>query len=46
MNMEENIIVKAHSIVAGLVSHTSSISEILYVIMEPSLIMISHTAKD
>ena len=46
INIEENIIVKAHPIVADTVYHTSSISEILHIIMEPSLAMISHIAKD
>ena len=39
MNIEENIIVEAHPIVAGPVSHTSSISQILYVIMEPHSVL-------
>ena len=44
--IEENVIVKTRPIVAGPVYHTSSISEILHVIMEPSLAMISHIDKD
>ena len=46
INIEENIIVKANPIVADTVYHTSSISEIVHIIMEPSLAMISHIAKD
>ena len=46
INIEENIIVEALPIVVGPVYHTSSISEILHIIMEPSLAMISHIAKD
>ena len=46
IKIEENIIVEAHPIVAGPVYNTSVISEILQIIMEPSLAMISHIAKD
>ena len=46
INIEENIIVEARPIAAGSVYHTSGISEILHIIMEPSLAMISHIAKD
>ena len=46
INIEVNIIVEAHPIVAGPVYHTSGISEILHIIMEPSSAMISHIAKD
>ena len=46
INIEENIIVEAHPVVAGPVYHTSGISEILHIIMEPSLAMISHIPKD
>ena len=46
VNIEENIIVKAHPIVAGPVYLTSSISKILPIIMEPSLAIISYIAKD
>ena len=44
INIEENIIVEARPIAAGSVYHTSGISEILHIIMEPSLAMISHIA--
>ena len=44
LNIEENIIVEAHTIVPGPVDHTSSISEIIHINMEPSLAMISHIA--
>ena len=44
--IEEIIIVEAHPIVACPIYYTSGISEILYIIMEPSLAMISHIAKD
>ena len=46
INIEDNIIGEARSIVAGPVYHTRGISEILHIIMEPSLAMISHIAKD
>ena len=46
INIKENIIVEARPIVAGPVYHTSGISEILHIIMEPSLAMISPIAKD
>ena len=46
INVEENIIVEARPIVAGPVYHTTGISEIPYIILEPSLAMISHIAKD
>ena len=46
MNIEENFIVEARPIVAGPVYHTSGISEIFHIIMEQSLAMISHIAKD
>ena len=46
INIEENIIVEVRPIVAGTIYHTSGISEILHIIMEPSLAMISHIAKD
>ena len=46
INITENIIFEACPSVAGLVYHTSDISEILHIIMEPSLVMISHIAKD
>ena len=46
INVEENIIAEALPIVAGPVYYTSSISEILHIIMEPSLVMMSHKAKD
>ena len=46
INIEKNIIVEARPIVAGPIYHTSNISEILHIIMEPSLAMISHIAKD
>ena len=46
MSFEENIIVKAHLIAADSIHHTSSISEILYIIMKPSLAMILHVTKD
>ena len=46
INIEENIIVEARPIAAGSVYHTSGISEILHIIMEPSSAMISHIAKD
>ena len=36
-NVEENIIVKARSVVVGLVCHTSGISELLHNIMEPEI---------
>ena len=45
-NIKENIIVEARPIVAGPGYHTSGISEILHVIMEPSLEMISQIVKD
>ena len=45
-NTEEIIIVKAHPIAAGPVYHSSSISEILHIIVESSLAMISHLTKD
>ena len=46
INIEENIIVEARPIAAGSVYHTSGISEILHIIMEPSLAMILHILKD
>ena len=46
INFEENIIVEVRPIVARPVYHTSSIPEILHIIMEPSLAMISPVAKD
>ena len=46
INVEENIFVEARPIVAGPIYHTSGMSEILRIIMEPSLAMISHIAKD
>ena len=42
----QNIIVEAGPTFAGPVFHTNGISEILHIILEPSLIMISHRAKD
>ena len=42
INIEENIIVEARPIAGGSVYHTSGISEILHIIMELSLAMISH----
>ena len=42
----EKIIAEARPIVAGPVYHTSVISEILHIITESSLAMISHIAKD
>ena len=45
INIEESIIVEVCSVVAGPVYHTSDISEILHIIMAPSLAMISDTAK-
>ena len=35
INIEENIIAEARTIAAGSVYHTSGISEILHIIMEP-----------
>ena len=46
MNIEENIIAEARPIVAGSVYYTSGISEIFHIIMEPSLAMILHIARD
>ena len=46
INIKENIIFETCPSVAGLVYHTSDISEIFHIIMEPSLAMISHIAKD
>ena len=46
INIEENIIVEARSIVARPIYHTSGISEILHIITEPSLAMITHIAED
>ena len=46
INIEENIIVEACPIVVGPIYLTRRISEILHIIMEPSLGMISHTARD
>ena len=46
INIKGKIIVEAHPIVAGPVYNTSVILEILQIIMEPSLAMISHIAKD
>ena len=46
INVEENIIDKARPIVADPVYHTSDISKILHIIMEPSLAMISNIAQD
>ena len=46
INIEVNIIVEARPIVTGPVYHTSGISEILHIIMEPPSAMISHIAKD
>ena len=45
INIEENIIVEARPIVAGPNYHTIGISEIPYIIMEPSLAVISHITK-
>ena len=46
INAEKIIIAEASPIVAGPVYHTSGISEILHIITESSLAMISHIAKD
>ena len=46
INLEKIIIAEASPIVAGPVYHTSGISEILHIITESSLAMISHIAKD
>ena len=46
INIKENFIVEAFLIVDGSIYHISSISEILHIIMEPSLAIISHIAKD
>ena len=46
INVEDNIIAEARPIVADPVCYTSSISEILHIIMELSLAMISYIAKD
>ena len=46
INIEKNVIIEARPIVTSPVYHTSGISEILHIIMEPSLAMISHTAKN
>ena len=46
ITFEENIIVEACPTVAGPIYHTSGISELPHIIMEPSLAMISHIAKD
>ena len=46
INLEKIIIAEARPIVAGPVYHTSVISEILHIITESSLAMISHIAKD
>ena len=46
INIAENIIVEVQPIVVGPVYHTSGISEILHIIMEPSLAMILHILKD
>ena len=45
IHINENILVEGRPIVAGPVYHTSGISEILHIIMEPSLTLISHIAK-
>ena len=46
INIEKNVIIEARPIVTSPVYHTSGISEILHIIMEPSLAMISDIAKD
>ena len=46
MNIEEKTVAEACPIVAGPVYHVSGIPEILHIIMELSLAMISHIAKD
>ena len=46
INIKENIIAEAHHIVASLIYHTSSISEIQNIIMDPSLAIISDIPKD
>ena len=46
INVKENIIVEACPIVACSVYHTSGISEIFYIIMEPSLPIMSQISKD
>ena len=46
INTKGNITVEACPIVAGPVHLTRGISEIFHIIMEPSLAMISHIAKD
>ena len=46
INIEKNVIIEARPIVASPVYHTSGIAEILHIIMEPSLAMISDIAKD
>ena len=46
INIVENIIVEARPIVAGPVYHTRGLSEILHIIMEPSLAMISPITKE
>ena len=44
INIKENI--EGCTIVGGPVYHTSDISEILHIIMESSLAIVSHIAKD
>ena len=46
INIEENIIVETCLIFAGPIYHISSISEIIHIVMEPLLAMISDIAKD
>ena len=46
INIEENIIVEVRPIAAGPVYRTTGISEILHIIIEASIAMISHIAKD
>ena len=45
IKIEENIIVEERPIIASPVYHTSGISEILQIMMEPSLAMIWHIPK-
>ena len=42
----EEILIEGRPVVAGLVFHTSGISQIIYCIIEPALSLILHVVKD
>ena len=46
INVDKILTIEGRSIVAGLCYYTSTFSEILHVIMEPTLSFIKHILKD